>query len=181
MSHKEQYDLIVSFKSKTTAELHTILMSTFDMVEKKLGDIQFTKEATIQSTYEEFEKTIAPLIQYIWRLQHILSVREHNESKRMMYERNVSKMIPAHVLRNEYNTIMEKYYSERLKEIKDITQIKHQNGDSNVAAQYINKKIEMEEETERLFLNSLLLRYVTDIDVMRAAVNMTDNFSSNMY
>ena len=43
MNHKEQYDLIVLFKSKTTAELQDMLMNAFNSAEKKLGEIQFTR------------------------------------------------------------------------------------------------------------------------------------------
>ena len=181
MNHKEQYDLIVLFKSKTTAELHDMLMNAFNSAEKKLGEIQFTREQTIRETYEEFEHNLAPTIQNIWRLQSILAVREQNESRRMIYEKNANQMMPGQVMRGEYSTIMNNYYSNRIKEIKELTQIKHQNGDSTLAELLIHDKIENEERNERQFLNHVLLRYVLDIGIMRATIDKIDVSSSDMY
>ena len=180
MNYKEQYDLIVLFKSKTTAELHDMLMIAFDWAERKLGEIQFTKDRPIRETYEEFQRDVAPTIQNIYRLQSILAVREQNESKRIIYEKNAIEMMSGCVIQNEYNNIMNRYYSERVKEIKDITEIAHHNGDSNVARQYVREKIEMEENNERQFLNNVLLKHLLDLTICRANIDKNNN-SSDMY
>ena len=89
-------------------------------------------------------------------------------------------MMPGQVMRGEYSTIMNNYYSNRIKEIKELTQIKHQNGDSTLAELLIHDKIENEERNERQFLNHVLLRYVLDIGIMRETINKNYH-SSDMY
>ena len=181
MSHNIQYQQIVSFKSKSIAELHSMLMNTFDEAEKQLGTITFTREKTIRATYQEFQHNVAPLIQYIWHLQSILSIREQNESKRMIYEKNASQMMPGHVMHNECSGMLNNNYIDRIKEIKDLTEIKRYQGDSTLAEKYVREKIEIEEEMERQFLNNILLRYTMDLAICRANIERISENSSDMY
>ena len=181
MSYKEIYQQIVSFKSNSTAELHTMLMDAFDNAEKRLGAIEFTREKTIHATYQEFQYTITPLIQKIWHLQHMLSIREQNESKRMIYEKNTSQMMPWVVMHNECKHILNNNYTDRLKEIKELAEIKRYQGDSTLAEKYVREKIEIEEEMERRFLNNVLLRYTADIETCRANIERISDNSSDMY
>lgn len=182
MSYQQEYEFMISMRTKSVPELHSVLMNLFDLAEKVLGTIQFTEGKSFRETYEELENNVLYLLDHIWHLQHILRIREQNESKRMVYEENAGRMMPGHAFLEEFSGTINRYYDNRMSYLKDITQIKDQGGDVDKAEEIARAKLEEEEKNKRQLLNHSLLRYVLDIVVMRARIERMNNSASiDMY